>query len=100
MRSVNGSLCASEGIEIEREAGSFSISADDMLVEVDSATGLRQVNAGSGTLAAYRFSDRPFVLVAKLRRIEPVVKVARPPKCTYDRESTDMDSVATMLRRP
>ncbi len=62
-------------LDIEREAGSFGISTDDMLVEIDSATGLRQVNAAAGTLAAYRFYGRPFALAARLKRIEPVLKV-------------------------
>ncbi len=63
-------------LDIERESGSFSLSADDMLAEIDSAAGLRQVNAAAGTLAAYRFYGRPVTLAARLKRIEPLVKVA------------------------
>jgi hypothetical protein len=44
-----------------------------MQVEIDSASGLRQVNAAAGSLAAYRFSARPFTLALRLKRIEPVV---------------------------
>ena len=40
-----------------------------------SATGLRQVNAAAGELAAYQFYSRPFTLALRLRRIEPVVNV-------------------------
>ncbi|HYV28024.1 MAG TPA: hypothetical protein VFA77_10855, partial [Candidatus Eisenbacteria bacterium] len=69
-------LIPPQPLDIERETGSFNVSADDMLVETDSATGLRQVNAPAGTLAAYRFYGRPFALVTRLKRIEPVLKVA------------------------
>lgn len=69
-------LAPPQPLGIERESGSFSISAEGMLVDIDSATGLRQVNASGGALAAYRFYGRPFALAAKLKRIEPVLKVA------------------------
>lgn len=69
-------LSPPQPLDIERESGSFTVSADDMLVEIDSTAGLRQVNAVTGTLAAYRFHGRPFTLAAKLKRIEPVLKVA------------------------
>ncbi|MBI5387820.1 MAG: hypothetical protein HZA90_24425 [Verrucomicrobia bacterium] len=62
--------------EVERESGSFTVSADDTLVEIDSAPGLRQVNATGGALAAYRFNGRPVSISARLRRIEPVLKLA------------------------
>ena len=62
--------------EVERESGSVAVSAEDVLVETDSATGLRQVNASGGALAAYQFYSRPFTLALRLRRIEPVVNVA------------------------
>jgi hypothetical protein len=63
-------------LNIERESGTFSLAAEDMTVEVDSITGLRQVNAASDALAAYRFYGRPFALAARLKRVEPVLKVA------------------------
>ncbi len=69
-------LVAPQPLDIERESGSFTLSVEDMVVEVDSITGLRQVNTAADTLAAYRFYGRPFTLAAKLRRIEPVLKVA------------------------
>ncbi len=69
-------LALPQPLEIERETGSLTLAADDMLVEIESAPGLRQINAPSGTLAAYRFNGRPFSLAAKLTRIEPVIKVA------------------------
>lgn len=59
--------------DAEREVGSIHLTAEDMQVEIDSATGLRRVNAADGSLAAYRFSARPFALALRLKRIEPVV---------------------------
>ncbi|HYV33122.1 MAG TPA: hypothetical protein VEO53_18690 [Candidatus Binatia bacterium] len=70
------SLTPPQPIDLERESGSFNISADDVIVEIDSITGLRQVNAPAGTLAAYRFYGRPSTLAAKLTRIEPILNVA------------------------
>ncbi len=74
--SATAPLVPPQPLEVERESGSFSVTAEDTLVEVDSAAGLRQVNAPGGAFAAYRFNGRPFTLALKLRRIEPVVQVA------------------------
>jgi type II secretory pathway pseudopilin PulG len=63
-------------LEVERESGSFSLAVDDTQAEIASAAGLRQVNAPAGALAAYRFSSRPFKLETRLRRVEPVLKLA------------------------
>ncbi len=68
-------LVPPQPLEVERESGSFTISADDAQVEIESAPGLRQVNAPAGSLAAYRFTARPFSVSAKLRRVEPVLKL-------------------------
>jgi len=46
------------------------------VVAVDALAGLRQVNAPKDMVAAFRFYGRPFELSARVRRIEPVVKVA------------------------
>ncbi len=67
------SLGPPQPLDAERESGTFNVSAEDMQVEIDSAAGLRQVNAPSGSLAAYRFSARPLALALKLKRIEPVI---------------------------
>lgn len=69
-------LVPPQPLDVERESGSFTLSADDTQVDIESAPGLRQVNAASGALAAYRFNARPFSLSAKLRRVEPVLKLA------------------------
>jgi prepilin-type processing-associated H-X9-DG protein len=61
---------------VERESGSLAVSAEDVLVETESTTGLRQVNATSGALMAYQFYARPFTLALRLRRIEPVISAS------------------------
>lgn len=63
-------------LEVARESGSLTLNADDATVEIESAPGLRQVNAPSGALAAYRFNGRPISIAARLKRIEPVLKLA------------------------
>ncbi|HKX62496.1 MAG TPA: hypothetical protein VJS65_11640, partial [Verrucomicrobiae bacterium] len=70
------SLVVPQPLDVDRESGSFILGAEDMIVEVDSIAGLRQVNAAADALAAYRFYGRPFTLAVKLRRVEPVFKVA------------------------
>jgi type II secretory pathway pseudopilin PulG len=69
-------LIPPQPLAVERESGSVTLSADDTQVEIESTPGLRQVNAPAGALAAYRFNARPFRLEAKLRRVEPVLKLA------------------------
>ena len=61
---------------MERESGSFTLSADDTTVEIDAAPGLRQVDAPAGALASYRFNGRPFSIQATIQRIAPVLKLA------------------------
>lgn len=63
-------------VGIEREAGTVSILADDMVVDVTTARDVRQVNAPSGTFYAYRFSARGFDVAGRARRIEPVLETA------------------------
>ncbi|NDA68308.1 MAG: hypothetical protein EBY09_16985, partial [Verrucomicrobia bacterium] len=63
-------------IGIERESGTVSILADDMVVDVTTARDVRQVNAPSGTFYAYRFSARGFEVTGRARRIEPVLETA------------------------
>lgn len=69
-------LAAPQPLDIERESGTFTVGADDTVVEVDGAPGLRQVNASTGTLFAWRFNARPFSVAARLKRIEPVLETA------------------------
>ncbi|HEY0551107.1 MAG TPA: type II secretion system protein, partial [Verrucomicrobiae bacterium] len=76
IQNVPDPIGDSRSSSLQRESGTFTISADDTLVEIDTATGLRQVNASGGAIAAYRFHGRPIELTAKLKRIEPLVKVA------------------------
>jgi hypothetical protein len=69
------SLNPPQPIEVERESGSLIVSAEDTVAEVQAAAGLRQINAPSGALAAYRFNTRPFRLDLRLQRIEPAISV-------------------------
>ena len=69
-------LIPPQPLEVERESGSFTLTADDTTVEIDSAPGLRQVNAPAGALAAYRFNGRPIAIQARIQRIAPVLKLA------------------------
>ena len=61
---------------VQRETGSFSLAAEDVVARVGEAAGLRQVNAAAGELAAFRFNARPVSLRSALTRVEPVVDVA------------------------
>ncbi len=67
------SLAPPQPLDAERESGAFTLAAEDMQAEIDSASGLRQINATAGSLAAYRFSARPLALTLRLKRIESVV---------------------------
>jgi prepilin-type processing-associated H-X9-DG protein len=66
-------LTPPQPLDAERELGTLALATEDMQVEIEAATGLRQVNATAGSLAAYRFSARPLALTLRLKRIEPVV---------------------------
>ena len=72
----NSALAPPQPLNVERESGSLTVSAEDMLVETAALTGLRQVNATDDALAAYQFNARPFTLALKLKHIEPVIGVA------------------------
>jgi competence protein ComGC len=69
-------ITAPQPLDIERESGSFSVSASDTVVDVTGETGLRRVNATGDALAAFQFSARPFLLTANVKRVEPVLTVA------------------------
>ena len=71
---LTASLVPPQPLQIERESGSLAIMTEDTSVEIQPVVGLRQVNAAKDTLAAYRFYGRPFVLNAKLQRMQPVVR--------------------------
>ncbi len=71
----NSALNPPQPLNVERESGSLTISAEDTLVETAALAGLRQVNATGGALAAYQFNARPFTLALKLKHIEPVIGV-------------------------
>ncbi len=74
--AANSSLNPPQPLNVERETGSLTVSAEDTLIEIASLTGLRQVNAPDNAVAAYQFNARPFTLALKLKPIEPVINVA------------------------
>jgi type II secretory pathway pseudopilin PulG len=78
VESVNSgsSLNPPQPLNAERESGSLTISAEDMLVEIAAPAGLRQVNAPDNAVAAYQFNARPLTLALKLKPVEPVITVA------------------------
>src|SRR6266404_1000298 len=69
-------LTAPKPLDVTRESGGITVSSEDTLVEIESATGLRQINALGSALASYQFYGRPFALGLKLQRIQPVLNVA------------------------
>jgi type II secretory pathway pseudopilin PulG len=66
-------LSVPQPLEVARETGSWTISAEDVQAELSPAAGLRQINAPKGALAAYRFFQRPIRLSASLKPIQPVL---------------------------
>ena len=77
-------------LNVERESGSLTISAEDTLIETAALAGLRQVNATGNALAAYQFNARPFTLALKLKPIEPVIGVT-------DRVSTRLEETRLVI---
>ncbi len=61
---------------VERENGSITVSAEDVLATPEDTSGLRQANAPAGSLAAYQFYGRTFTLMLRLQRLEPVISTA------------------------
>jgi hypothetical protein len=59
--------------EVERETGRMTVRAEDVILEAGLLTGLRQINAEAGAVAAYQFQAGDFELNLKTRRIEPVI---------------------------
>ena len=72
----NPALNPPQPLGVERESGSFTIAAEDTLVEIVSLAGLRQVNAPGNAVAAYRFNARPFTLAVELKQVKPVLSVS------------------------
>jgi prepilin-type processing-associated H-X9-DG protein len=86
----NSSLNPPQPLNVERESGSLTISAEDTLIETAALAGLRQVNATGNALAAYQFNARPFTLALKLKPIEPVIGVT-------DRVSTRLEETRLVI---
>jgi type II secretory pathway pseudopilin PulG len=73
--SQGAALNPPQPLNVDRESGSLTLSAEDVLVETKSLAGLRQVNAPDNAVAAYRFNARPFTLTLGLKPVEPVITV-------------------------
>ena len=86
-------------LNVERESGSLTISAEDTLVEIAALTGLRQVNATGNALAAYQFNARPFTLALKLKPIEPVISRGRPRQRAAGGNTADRRAQPCVERR-
>ena len=84
------SLNPPQPLNVERESGSLTISAEDTLVETAALAGLRQVNATGNALASYQFNARLFTLALKLKPIEPVIGVT-------DRVSTRLEETRLVI---
>ena len=74
--AAGATLNPPQPLNVDRESGSLTISVEDMLVDIESLTGLRQVNAPDNAVVAYRFNSRPFTLILQLKPVEPIVTVA------------------------
>ncbi len=75
---------------VERETGTITVSAEDVLATPEQTSGLRQANAPAGTLACYQFYGRTFALSFLLQRLEPVIK-------TTDRVTVRVDETRALV---
>lgn len=71
----NAVLTPPRPLDVQRESGSLTVAAEDVLVQVGDVGALRQVNAGEGEVASFRFNSRPAALGVALARVEPLVTV-------------------------
>ena len=77
IEGASAGIAPPQPLETERENGTLAVTAEDVLVETDTATGLRQMNAAAGAVAAWQFFGRQnLALTLKLRKIDPVVNLA------------------------
>ena len=63
-------------LDADRESGSVTVYAEDMVAELAATEGLRQINAPEHAVAAYRFNARPFTLALKWEPVTPTLSVA------------------------
>jgi type II secretory pathway pseudopilin PulG/uncharacterized membrane protein (UPF0136 family) len=68
-----GALGLPQPQDVDRESGLLTLRVEDVMIETPAATGLRQINAPEGALAAYRFHGRAPAFEVRLRRLEPVI---------------------------
>ena len=76
---------------IQRESGVWTLVREDIDGQVTETVGVRQINAGEGEWAAYRFAAEPAELKVELRPVEPRIAVA-------DRVSVLLEEARVMYR--
>ncbi|MGE3311743.1 MAG: type II secretion system protein [Limisphaerales bacterium] len=60
---------------IQRESGAVAVSAEDVLVRIESSENLRQINARTGEVAAFRFFGRPASATVRVEPLLPEISV-------------------------
>lgn len=92
------SITPPQPLGVEREAGTISITAEDVIVETSKIAGLRQINAVAGTVAAYQFFGRDtFQLDLKRQRVEPVIKLSSFTAATLEENRLILDNRISVL---
>lgn len=84
-------LTVSQPLGVQRETGLIRVTSEDVVVQLEALTGVRQINAGADELAAFRFSSRPVGLRAALSRMEPILQVV-------DRVQADLEESRLQVR--
>jgi type II secretory pathway pseudopilin PulG len=88
--STKASIQPPQPTSVERENGTITVSAEDVLAVAEETSGLRQANAPAGTLACYQFYGRAFTLSFRLQRLEPVIS-------TSDRVTLRVDEARALV---
>jgi hypothetical protein len=65
-----------QSLDARREQGALRVIADDVLTAIGDTAGLRQINAGKGETAAFRFIARPASLHVLISRLAPRITTA------------------------
>lgn len=81
---------------VRREAGVLEIEGEQVQLELRSAPHLRQINALSGNLAAYRFQSRPLGLECQIRPVEPQLTMSDRVACRLEESRLLVNHVMTV----
>jgi type II secretory pathway pseudopilin PulG len=88
---ARSSLDPPQPLNVEHESGVLTISAQDMLAELDAPANLNQVNAPDNAIAAYQFNARPLTLALTLKPVEPEISVT-------DRVAAQLEEARLVIR--